>query len=131
MLFCKITSKHDGHFFCLNCLNSLRTENKLNHVNGYKNYYYWYIEIPEKSLKYNHGEQSMKILFIIYADMDSMLEKIDTYHNNPEKSSATKINKHATSGYSLLLYTHCSFDATKYSHDYYGGEYCRKIFYRA
>ena len=68
----------------------------------------------------------MKILFIIYADMDSMLEKIDAYHNNPEKSSATKINKHATSGYSL--FTHCSFDATKNSHDYYGGEYCMKNF---
>ena len=28
-------------------------------------------------------------------------------HNNPKKSSATKINKHTPSGYSLL--THCSF----------------------
>ena len=43
--------------------------------------------------------------------MKSLLEKIDTCHNNPKKSSTTKINKHTSSGY--LLFTHCSFDASK------------------
>ena len=38
-----------------------------------------------KILKYNHGEKFMKASFIIYADMESLLEKINTYHNNPEK----------------------------------------------
>ena len=55
----------------------------------------------------------MKILFIIYVDMDSLRDKIDTY-SNPEKSSITKINKHAASGYSLFM--HCSFDVTKNKH---------------
>ena len=33
----------------------------------------------EKSiLKYNYGEKSMKIQFIICTDMESLLEKIDT-----------------------------------------------------
>ena len=31
--------------------------------------------------------------FIIYADMESLLDKTDTCHNNPEKSSTAKINK--------------------------------------
>ena len=34
--------------------------------------------MPEKNkiiLKYNHGEKSMKVPFIIYADMESLLEK--------------------------------------------------------
>ena len=38
---------------------------------------------------------------------------MSTCHNNPEKSSTTKINKHNPSGYSL--FTHCSFDVTKIS----------------
>ena len=41
--------------------------------------------MPEKiknTLKYNHGEKSMKIPFIIYAYMDSLLEKIDTCHSS-------------------------------------------------
>ena len=64
-----------------------------------------------KILKYNQGEKSVKVPFIIYADLESLLEKINTCHNNPEKSSRTKINKHTPSGYSL--FTNCSFDTPK------------------
>ena len=46
----------------------------------------------KKVLKYNHGEKSMRTPFIIYADLESLLEKMRTCHNNPKKSSATKIN---------------------------------------
>ena len=56
-------------------------------------------------LKYNPGEKSMKVPFIIYADLESLLEKICTCHNNPKNSSATKIKKHTASGYSL--FTRC------------------------
>ena len=55
-----------------------------------------------KILKYNHGEKSMKVPFIIYADLDSLLVKVRTCHNNPEKLSTTKINKHRAS-----LVIHC------------------------
>ena len=58
-----------------------------------------------KILKYNHGEKSMKVPFIIYADLESLLEKMSTCHNNPKNSSSTIINKHTPSGYSL--FTHC------------------------
>ena len=44
--------------------------------------------------------------------MESLLE---SWQSNPEKSSATKINKHAAPGY--LLFTHCLFDVTKNKHD--------------
>ena len=44
-----------------------------------------------KILKYNHGEKSMKVSSIIYADLESLLEKMNTCHNNPEKLSPTKI----------------------------------------
>ena len=83
--------------------------------------------MPEKDnkiLKYNHEEKSMKVPFIIYADIESLLEKMNTCHNNPEKSSTAKINKHAPSGNSLL--THCFFDTTKNKLDYYRGKNCMK-----
>ena len=32
-----------------------------------------------KVLKYNHGEKSMKVSFIIYADLESLLEKINIH----------------------------------------------------
>ena len=55
-------------------------------------------------LKYNHGEKSMKVLFIIYDDLESLFEKMSTCHNNPKNSSATKINTHSPSGYSLFTH---------------------------
>ena len=51
---------------------------------------------------------------------------MNTCHNDPKKSSTTKINKHTSSGYSL--FTHCSFDTTKNILDYYRGKNCMKNF---
>ena len=67
-----------------------------------------------------------KAPFIIYADLESLLEKLSTYLNNPEKSSTAKRNRHITSGYSLL--THCSFDLTKSKLDCCRGKNCMKRF---
>ena len=65
----RIMSKYDGDFYCLNCFHSYSTNNKLKkHKDVYKNHDYCYIEMPEegnKILKYNHGEKSIKIPFII------------------------------------------------------------------
>ena len=94
-----------------------------------ENHDYYYVEIPEKDnkiLKYNYGEKSRKAPFIIYADIESLLEKMKTCHNNPEQSSTTKINSHTASGYSF--FTHCSFDKTKNRLDYYRGKDCMKKF---
>ena len=129
-LFRGITGNNHGDFYCLNCFQSYITENKLKkHKKVCKNHDYCYVEMPEeynKTLKYNEGEKSMKSPFIIYADLDCSLEKMNTCHNNPEKTSTTKINKHTPSGYSL--FTHCSFDTTKNKLDYYRGKNCMKNF---
>ena len=77
-----------------------------------------------KIIKYNQGEKSIRSPFIIYADLECLLEKISTCYNNPKESSITETNKHTSSGYSL--FTHCSFDKTKNKLDYYGGEDCIK-----
>ena len=124
------TSKHYRDSYWLNCLHSIKAVNKLKeHENVCKNHYYCYIEMPEEDkaiLKCNHGENSMKILFIIYVDMEFLLEKIDTCHSNLKESSTSKINNYTASGY--LLFTHCSFDTTKNKHDHYRVKDCMKSF---
>ena len=75
-------------------------------------------------LKYNHGEKSKKLPFLIYADLEWLLEKMSTCQNNPNKSSTTKINKHAPSGYSI--FTSCSLDESKNKINYYRGDDCMK-----
>ena len=128
-LFRKITGNNNGDFYQLNCFRSYTTENKLKKHKVCENHDYCYVEMPQeenKILKYNQGKKSMKVPFIIYADFESLLEKMNTCHNNPEKSSTIKINKHTPSGYSL--FTHCSFDTTKNKLDYYRGKNCMKNF---
>ena len=64
-----------------------------------------------KVLKYNYGEKCMNVSFIIYAELESLLEKMNTCHNNPKNLSTTKKNKHTASDFSL--FTNCSFDTIK------------------
>ena len=94
MLFRGITSKHDGDFYWLNCFCSFRTKNALkNHENLCREHNYCYLDMPDKGnniLKYNPGEKSMKIRDVILLDIESLLEKISTCGNNPEKSSTVK-----------------------------------------
>ena len=70
----------------------------------------------------------MKVPFIIYADLECLLEKMSTCINNPNESSTTKINKHTPSGYSI--FTSCSFDESKNKLNYYRGKDCMKKFYK-
>ena len=119
-----ITSTHEKDFYCLNCFHSYRTKNKLeSHKKICENHDYCHVEIPTKDsniIKYNHGEKSMKLPFVIYADLECLLEKISTCENNPNESSTTKINKHTPSSYSI--FTSCSFDESKNQLNYYRGK---------
>ena len=85
-LFREITGNNHGDFYYLNCFQLYTTENKLKkHKNVYENHDYCYVKIPEennKILKYNQGEKSMKVPFIIYADLECLLEKMNTCNNN-------------------------------------------------
>ena len=116
-----ITSKRNEDFYCLNCFGAYTTRIRLErHKNVCENHDYCCVEMPNVDniiLKYNHGEKSMKAPFIIYADLESLLEKMSTCYDSPEKSSTAKINKHTPSGYSLFM--HCSFGETKsmFSHE--------------
>ena len=69
VLFRRITTKHEGNFYCLNFFQLYTTENKLKkHKIVCENHDYCYVEMPEKDnkiLKYNQGEKSMTVLFII------------------------------------------------------------------
>ena len=102
------TSKHNGDSYCLNCFHSYRTKEALeNHMKVCEDKDYCYIEMPEKSalFKYHHGVKSMRAPFVMYADLESLLEKMNTCTNDPNKSSTTQINKHEMYGCSFT--THC------------------------
>ena len=49
-----------------------------------------YIKEKYNILKFNQFMKSDKMLYIIYVDLESLIEKIDGCANNPEKSWTTK-----------------------------------------
>ena len=123
-------STHMEDFYCFNCFHSYRTKNKLeSHKKICGNHDYCHVEMPTKDnniIKYNHGEKSMKVSFIIYVELECLLEKMSTCINNSNESSTTKINKHTPSGYSI--FTSCLFDESRNKLNYYRGKDCMKKF---
>ena len=125
-----VKSHNNGDFYCLNCFHSFRTKDKFKeHKKICENHDYCHVEMPTKDnniIKYNKGEKSIKLPFVIYADLECLLEKMSTCYNNLEESSTTEINKHAPSGYSI--FTHCSVDKTRNKLNHYRGKDCMKKF---
>ena len=62
-----------------------------------------------KILEFNQYQKSDKASFIIYADIECVIEKIDGCKNNPENSSTTKVSEHIPSGFSMSAIS--SFEA--------------------
>ena len=79
-LFRGVTSSNNGDFYCLNCLHSYRTLNKLKrHERVCNNYDYCRIDMPKEheKIEYLPGEKSLKAPFIVCVDLECLLKK---YH---------------------------------------------------
>ena len=125
-----ITSNNNGDFYCLGCLHSFRPDNALKkHKRLCNNHDYCHIEMPNKdnnTLKYNHGEKSLKVPWVIYVDFECLLIKQQLCQNNPEESYTEKKSIHESCGYSKDLVS--SYDSKQDKHSFYRGRDCTKIF---
>ena len=85
----RITSNHNGDFYCLNCLHSYRTKSKLKkHEEICKNHDFYDLKMPDddnNNLQSKPGKKSLKNAFIVYADLECLL-KMNTCNNSPNKS---------------------------------------------
>ena len=71
------TSNNHGDFYCLNCFHSYTTHNKLKkHERIRNNHDYCRIDMPKEheKIKYLSGEKSLKVPFIVYADLECLLK---------------------------------------------------------
>ena len=79
-----------------------------------------------KVLEFNQHQKFDKALFIIYTDLECIIEKIHGYKSNPENLSTTKVSKHIPSGFQMS--TISSFRGIKNKHDVYTGkDYLKKF----
>ena len=79
-----------------------------------------------KILEFNQYQKPDEASYIIYADLQCVIEKIDGSKNDPENSSRTKVSYHIPSGFSMS--TISSFRSIENKHDVYRGESCMKKF---
>ena len=73
-----------------------------------------------EKIKYLPREKSLKVLFIIYADLECLLKKVQFCQNNPENSCTEKKVKHKSSGYAWCSI--CSFGEKKNRRYFYRGK---------
>ena len=66
-------------------------------------------------LELKQYQKSDKAPFIICADLECIIEKINGCKNNPENSSITEVSEHILSGFSIL--TISSFRSIENKHD--------------
>ena len=79
-----------------------------------------------KLLKFNQYKKFDEAPFIIYVDLECLIENIDRCKNNPENSSSKNVVQHTSSGFSMS--TISSFKSTENKHDVYRDKECMKIF---
>ena len=125
-----ITSKHHDNFYYSNCLNSFGTENKLkSHGKIFRNKSFCGILMPsekDNKLEFKLYIKSDKMLYLINADIESLIIKIDGWANNSEKSSATNIGDHIPCG--KVMSTIRGFDHIENKGTLYRGKKSRKNF---
>ena len=95
----------------------------------YENNDFCKVDMPDKKhsiLKYSGGMKSLKITFVIYADLEFSLMKQQSCENNPDKSYKERRAIHEPCGYSLDLVS--SFDLKENKHSFYRGQDCIKKF---
>ena len=66
-------------------------------------------------LEFNQHQKSDKAPYIIYANLECLIEQTDGCKSNPENSSTTKLGEHILSGFSIS--TISSFKSIENRHD--------------
>ena len=96
-------TKHKGkEYFCMNCLQGFNEESSRDeHLDYCINNESVKVEMPHRNpiVQYSDGQFQFKVLFIMYADFESILDPIQGPENNPRISSMRGINNHVPSGW--------------------------------
>ena len=130
LLLITITSNNNGDFYCPNFLHPFGTKNKLESYKiACENKDFWNVIMRSqdtKILEINQNKISDEASFIIYADLECVIQRIDGYKTNPENSSTTKVSEHIPSGFSMS--TISWFRSIENKHGVYRGKDCMKKF---
>ena len=96
--------KHDSKvkkYVCLRCLSTFNKQEKLDsHLNDCKAKKPTRVTFSDKEkLEFTNTERQIKHAFVIYADFESTLEKIQTCEANPMSSYTQRVQKHTANSF--------------------------------
>ena len=77
-------------------------------------------------MRFSKYQKSDKAPFIIYVDLENLMEKIDECKNHPENSSTTNVDEQIPSGFSMTTISSCK--STGNNHNVYRGKDCMRKF---
>ena len=106
LLSSQINNKDHKRYFCLNCFNSFKYEDKLKE---HKEYCYKNesvnIIMPQQGtyLRFKNFLHSEKTPFAIYADFESLIKPMDNCSPDPNKSYTKKYQKHKPISFSYYI----------------------------
>ena len=115
----------------MRCLHSFKTINRLeSHKKASENNdFCGTVDMPSEDTKtfgFNQERKSNNTPSIIYANIQSLIKKVDGCKNNLKNHSHQKISEHISCRYSMS--TIWTFDCIKNKHDVCRGEDCMKKF---
>ena len=94
--------KHHDDFYCPNCLHSFAIEKNWTAKKAMWKQKFCKIIMPSEEtnvLEFSQYQTFDKAQFIIHADLECLIEKIDGCKNNSENSSALKVGKYISSAF--------------------------------
>jgi len=97
-----VYNAHRKMFYCRRCLSRFLTEDKLKeHQNLCLKVEAQTITLPKKGevYEFNNWQKMQKVPFVIYADFEAILPKVQGAKPNPNNSYTEKTEKHKTSGF--------------------------------
>ena len=106
LLSSQINSNDHKRYFCLNCFNSFKDEDKLKE---HKDYCYENesvkILMPQQGtyLRFKNFLHSEKAPFVVYADFESLIKPMDNCSPDPNKSYTKKYQKHKPISFSYYI----------------------------
>ena len=106
LLSSQINSNDHKRYFCLNCFNSFKYEDKLKE---HKDYCYENesvkILMPQQGtyLRFKNFLHSEKAPFVVYADFESLIKPMDNCSPDPNKSYTKKYQKHKPISFSYYI----------------------------
>lgn len=108
-----VNKKHHGQtFVCSFCLHSFyKKENHEKHELECSIHTPVRMELSKDPVRFKNYQKQIRHPFVIYADFESTLKKIDSVQPDPKESYTMDINKHIPN--SFCVYTKCEVD--KYS----------------